>query len=109
MQMKYWICVFLLILLATVHGAFEAAGSLTILKNAQMAGNFEVAKQVSAECCEEETIEISVVGFHCPLDGKILGCGIEITPRTNAQVHVHGQVIRLSSVSGTAFFRPPIS
>lgn len=109
-SMKYLICVFMLIVLASVHGLFEAAGSLSMNKDMHVASSLPVSMQkASTECCEGEPKEFSSVAYHCPLDGKILATGIEISPRTGSQVHVPAEVNQLGTMSFSAFFRPPIS
>jgi len=100
----------MLAILALMHGIFEAGVSVSVLKSMHMPSDRSILlEQTSAQCCEDEAIEISTVAFHCPLDGKILGCGIEISPRTGKQVYAENRIFQLTSITGSTFFKPPIS
>lgn len=100
----------MLVTLASMHGIFEAAGSLSIIKNMQQPTQVALAvdENSPAICCEDETIELSTVAFHCPIDGKILTMGFETTMRSGKQVHFSCDTSFLAPISSTAFFRPPI-
>jgi|GEM_PF-6068086 len=108
--MKQWVCIFMLVTLASMHGIFEAAGSLSMIKNMQQPtqASLNLVKNAPAICCEDEAIELSTVAFHCPLDGKILTMGFETTPRSGKQVHFSCDTFLLVPNSSNTFFRPPI-
>jgi hypothetical protein len=108
--MKQWVCIFMLVTLASMHGIFEAAGSLSMIKTMQQPSQvtLNLEKNEPAICCEDETIELSTVAFHCPLDGKILTMGFETMPRSGKQIHFSCDTLLRASISSTAFFRPPI-
>lgn len=100
----------MLITLASMHGIFEAAGSLSILKNMgePVVISSSIEGGLADECCDEEAIELSTVAFHCPVDGKILTSGSELNSRVDKQIHFACDGSITVSISSNTLFRPPI-
>lgn len=100
----------MLVTLASMHGIFEAAGSLSVMKNMKNSAPIEtqLGDPAKAECCDDDIIELSTVAFHCPLDGKILTTGLNVTGKIEKQVHISCYQSLSASISTSFFFRPPI-
>jgi len=117
-KMKRWVTLFVLFLIVSMHGLFEAAKPVAAaMSNAPAFISADVGtstvsmKNVSGDsghCCVSNIIDLHDLHFNCPLDGKILSAQSEFVRSGSNQLKMPIEHLLLAGMFEDIALRPPI-